>query len=174
MHLFVHLSIVFWLYMALQYQSSMSSNSLVFHASFLFKIFLGTESSYCINCPSLMSSWLLIILMIGLSITFRGFLSKFLKCCFHMCIHSSWLAAFSLALAVLFLLLTSFTICHAIINWLSSTESLILLIWFCMYSVCSFRYTLVSSFCALNFWVLILAGFLLLHGEVIFMSACFF
>ena len=29
----------------------------------------------------------------------------------------------------------------------SSTESLILLIWFCMYSVCSFRYTLDSSFC---------------------------
>ena len=54
MHLFVHLSIVFWLYTALQYRSSMSSNSLVFHTSggisssppaFLFKIFLNTESS---------------------------------------------------------------------------------------------------------------------------------
>ena len=31
MHPFVHLSIVFWLYTALQYQSSISSNSLVFH-----------------------------------------------------------------------------------------------------------------------------------------------
>ena len=33
MYLFVHLSIVFWLYTALQYQSSMSSNSLVFPTS---------------------------------------------------------------------------------------------------------------------------------------------
>ena len=33
MHSFVHLSIVFWLYTALQCWSSMSSNSLVFHTS---------------------------------------------------------------------------------------------------------------------------------------------
>ena len=112
--------------------------------------------------------------MIGLCVTFRGFPNKFSKCCFHRCIHSSWLVAFSLAFAVLFLLLTSFTICHAILDCLSLTESLILLIWFCMYFVCSFRYMLVNSFCALSFWSLILVGFPLLHLEVVFMSAGFF
>ena len=53
-HPFVHPSIVFWLYMALQCRSSMLSNCLVFHTSggfssnpviFLFLIFLSTESS---------------------------------------------------------------------------------------------------------------------------------
>ena len=123
----------------------MSSNSLVFHTSgsissspavFLFLIFLCTESSSsCVDCPSLMSSWLLII--------FGGFPSKFPKCCFHKCNRSSWLVAFSLAFAVLILLLTLFTVCHAILNCLSSDEFLILLIWFCMYSVCSFRYMII-------------------------------
>ena len=65
MHPFVHLSIGFWLYTALQCRSSMSSNCLVFHtsggissspAAFLFLIFLRTESSSpCVNGPSLMS-----------------------------------------------------------------------------------------------------------------------
>ena len=64
MHPFVHLSIGFWLYTALQCQSSMSSNCLVFYTSggisssptaFLFLIFLSTESSSsCVNDPSLM------------------------------------------------------------------------------------------------------------------------
>ena len=44
-----------------------------------------------------------------------------------------------------------------------------------MYSVCSFGYTLVSSFCAfLSFCALILVGFLLLHRDAVFTSACFF
>ena len=70
MHPFVHLSIGFWLYTALQCRSSMSSNCLVFHtsggissspAAFLFLIFLRTESSSsCVNGPSLMSNCLLI------------------------------------------------------------------------------------------------------------------
>ena len=93
-------------------------------------IFLGTESSSsCVNCPSSMSHWLLIIFVIGSCVTFGGFPSKFSKCCFHRCIRSSWLVAFSLAFTVLFLLLTSFAVCHAIIDFLSLTESLILLIW---------------------------------------------
>ena len=149
----------------------MSSNSLVFHtsgsislrpAAFLFLIFLSTESSSsCINCPSLMSNCLLIILVIGSCVTFGGFLSKFSKCCFHSCIHSPWLVAFNLTFSVLFLLLTLFTICHAIPDCLSSTESLILLIWFCMYS---FRYMLANSFCTfLSFRALVLVGFFLLH-----------
>ena len=153
MHPFVHLSIVFRLYTALQYWSSMLSNSLVFHtsggissspAAFIFLTFLHTKSSSsCVNCPSLMSSWLRLIFVVGSSVTIGGFPSKFLKCCFHRCIRFSWLTAFSLALAVLFLLLSSFTVCHAILVCLYSTRSQILLIWFCMYSVCSFRYTLV-------------------------------
>ena len=57
----------------------------------------------------------------------------------------------------------------------SFTESLILLIWFCMYSICSFRYMLANSFCPfLSFWALILVGFLLLHLEAVFTSARFF
>ena len=141
--------------MALQCQSSMSLNSLVFHtsggissspAAFLFLIFLNTKSSSsCINCPILMSNCLLIILMIGSCVTFGGFQSRFLKCCFHSYICSSWLVAFNLALAVLFLLRTLFTVCHAIIDCLSSTEPLILLIWFCMYSVYFFKYMSVSG-----------------------------
>ena len=121
-----------------------------------------------------MSNCLLLILVIGSCVTFGGFPNTFSKCCFHRCIHS-WLVAFSLAFTVLFLLLTLFIICHAILDCLSLTEFLILLIWFCMYSVCSFRYMLANSFCAfLSFRRLILIGFLLLHLRAVFMSACFF
>ena len=143
MHPSVYLSIVFWLYMALQCRNSMLSNSLVFHTSggissspdaFLFLIFLSTElSSFCVNYPSLMSNCLLIILVIGSCVTSGGFPSKFSKCCFHSCIRSSWLVAFSLAFAVLFFLVTSFTICHAIPDCLFSKHghysSFILSIW---------------------------------------------
>ena len=109
---------------------------------------------------------LLVILVIGSCVTFKGFPSKFSKCCFHRCISSCWLVAFSLALEVLFLLLASFIVCHAILDCLSSTESLILSISFCMYSVCSFRYMLANSFCTfLSFRALVLVGFLLLHLE---------
>ena len=64
MHPFVHLSVVFWLYTALQCGSSISSNSLVFHTSgwyfikpcwfpILIFFFFGPESSCCVNCLSL-------------------------------------------------------------------------------------------------------------------------
>ena len=122
-----------------------------------------------------MSNCLLIILVIGSCVTFRGFPSKFSKCCFHRCIRSHWLVVFSLAFTVLFLLFTSFIVCHAILDCLSSIESLILSIWFCMYSVCSFRYMLTNSFCAfLSFRAFILVGFFLLHLETVFTSAHFF
>ena len=86
----------------------------------------------------------------------------------------SILLAFSLALAVLFLLLTSFIVCYAILDCLSSTESLILSIWFYMYSVCSFRNMLANSFRAfLSFRELLLVGFFLLHLEAAFTSAHF-
>ena len=122
-----------------------------------------------------MSNCLLIIFVIGSCVTFGGFPSKFSKCFFHNCIRSSWLVAFSLAFAEHFLLLTSFTIYHTIQDYLSSTESLILSIWFCMYSVCSFRYMLANSFCAfLSFRALVMVGFFLLHLEAVFTSARFF
>ena len=123
----------------------MSSNSLVFPtsggilssaAAFLHLIFLSTgSSSFCVNCPSLMSNSLLIILVIGSYITFGGCPCKFSKCCFHSCIRSSWLLAFSFAFPGILLLLTSFTVCQAILDCLSSTESIILLILcvFCLF-----------------------------------------
>ena len=113
----------------------MSSNCLVFDtsgeissspAAFLFLILLSTESSSWVNGPSLMSNCLLIIFVIGSCVTFGRFPCRVWKCCFHSFIRSYWFVAFSLPLAVLFLLLTSFIIYHAILDCLSSTESLIL------------------------------------------------
>ena len=162
----------------------MALNPMVFHtsvgvssnpATFLFLLFLSTESNSCVNCPSFMSNWLLIIFVIGSCVTFGGFSSKFSKCCFHTCIRSSWLVVFSLAFVMLFLLLTSFIVYYAILDCLSSIESLILLTWFCMYSVCSFRYMLANPFWAfLSFRALILVGLLLLYLEAVFTSVCFF
>ena len=144
--------------------------------SYIFYFFLSTESSSsCVNCSSLMSNCLQIILVIGSCVTFGGFPSKFSKCCFHSCTRSSWMVAFSLAFTVLFLLLTSLTVCHTILDCLSSTKSLTLLIWFCIYSVCPFRYMLGNSYCIfLSFKVVTLDGFFRLHLEVVFTSARFF
>ena len=67
-----------------------------------------------------------------------------------------------------------FIVYHAILDCLSSTESPILSIWFCMYSVCSFKYMRANSFWAfLSFRALVLVGFFLLHLEAIFTSAQF-
>ena len=145
----------------------MSSNCLVYHtsggissspAAFLFLcFFLRTESiSSCVNGPSLMSNCLQIILVIGSCVTFDGFPSRFSKCCFHSFI----LIAFNFALVVLIFLLSSFIVCQAILDCLSSIESVILSIRFCMYSVCSFRYMPVNWYCAffLVLWHLCLLG----------------
>ena len=113
----------------------MSWNCLIFHtsggislspAAFLFLIFLSTVSSSSrVNGPSLMSNCFLIILVIGSCVTFGGFPRRFWKCCFHGFICSCWFVAFTLALPVLFLQLTSFIVFDAILDCLSSTESLI-------------------------------------------------
>ena len=67
-----------------------------------------------------------------------------------------------------------FIVCPAILDCLSSTKSLILSIWFCMYSVCSFRHMLANWFCTfLSFRALVLVGFFLLHLEAVFTSTCF-
>ena len=162
----------------------MSSNCLVFHtaggissspAASLFLIFLSTKSSSsCVNDPSLVSNCLLLILVTVSCVNFGWFPNKFSKCCFHRYIRSRWPVAFSLALAMLFLLLTSITVCPAIVDCLFSTDSLILSIWFRMYSACSFRYVLANSFCAfLSFRALVLIGFFLMHLEEVFTSTRF-
>ena len=67
-----------------------------------------------------------------------------------------------------------FDICHAILDCLSSTESLILSILFCMHSVWSFRNVLANSFCGfLSVKALVLIGFFLLHLEAVFTSERF-
>ena len=78
--------------MALQCRIIETSNSLVFHTSwsissspvaFHFLIFLSTESSSSyVNCPSLMSSWLLKKNLIGSLLTFGGFPKKILEMLF--------------------------------------------------------------------------------------------
>ena len=121
-----------------------------------------------------MSNCLLIILVIGLCVSFGGFPSRFSKCCFHSFILSCWFEAFSLALAELFLLLTSFIACQAILVCLSSSKSLIISIWFWMDCACSFRYMLANSFCAFfSFRAFVLVGFFLLHLEAVFTFARF-
>ena len=136
----------------------MLSNSLVFHtsggissspAAFLFLIFLSTElRSPCVNCPCLMSIWLLIIFMIGSCVTFGSFPRKFLKMLFPQ-VYSFFLAV-NFQLSFLGALPSAhFVYC---LPCLSSTKSLILLIWFCMYSVCSFSHTFAKFiFCLLKF-----------------------
>ena len=96
---------------------------------------------------------------------FRKVLKRFLECSFHLERLSSWLAAFSFALEVLFLPLTSFTVYPANHDCLSSSEFLILLIWYWMYSNWFFfvGVVCVSSLLAfLSFWSLSLVVFLLL------------
>ena len=109
--------------------------------------------------------------MIGSWVISGRFPSKFSKTGVFVLV---WLVALSLALAVLFLLLSSFIVCSAILDCLSLTESLILSIWFCMYSVCSFRYMLANSFCAfLSFRALVLVGLYVLHLNAVFTSTRF-
>ena len=106
---------------------------------------------------------------------FRGVSEYILEMLFPY-LDSFFLAvAFSLAFTVLFLLLTLLIVSHRILDGQSPTESLILSIWFCVYSVCSFRYMLANSFCAfLSFRALVLVSFFLLRLEAVFTSAHFF
>ena len=150
----------------------MTSNCLVFHtsqgiswspAAFLFLIFLRTELSFsCLNGPCLMSNCLLKIWVIGLCVTFGWFPSRFSKCCSLSFILFCWFVAFNFALVVLLLSLSSFIVCQAILDCLSSTESLILSIWFCTFSVCSFRYMPVNWYYAFfSFMAFVFVGFFL-------------
>ena len=106
--------------------------------------FRSVSCSSFVNCPSLMSTWLLIISSEGLSMISSRFPSEFLKCTFHFRSLSFGFEAFSLALEVLFILLTLFTVCDDNCHCLFSTKFLILLIWLWMDYWCSFWYDLVS------------------------------
>ena len=121
----------------------MSSNFLVFHtfggissrpATFLFLIFVSiTSSSPWVNCLSLMSCWILIIFMIGLSVTLGDFPSRLVKCSFHTCIRSSGLAAFSLALEVLLYVYRSLSLSLFLSFFLSLSLSLSIYIYIYIY-----------------------------------------
>ena len=159
----------------------MSSNCLVFPtsggissspAALLFLSFLSTESSSAlVNGSSLMSNCLLIIIVIGSCVIFGVFPSRFSKCCFHSFIRSCWFVAFSLALAVLFLLLTSFIVCHVILDCLSSTESLVLSDFLCILSVLLGICLLIHVVPFFGFRAFVFVGFFLLHLEAVFTSA---
>ena len=104
----------------LQYWSSMPSNVLASYTSGGFFIEIGgcsisifffvLLSSSWVNIYCLMFRLLLIILLLGLSVTFSDIPSRCLKCSYHMCNHSSLQTAFSLPQKVLFLL-TNFLYC---------------------------------------------------------------
>ena len=64
-----------------------------------------------------MCSWFIVIFL-GLFVTLGEFSRRFLKCSFPFCICFCWPAAFSFAVEVLFLLLASFTVCHAIRDYI--------------------------------------------------------
>ena len=128
-----------------------------------FHNFFNTEiSSYPVNCPSLICSWLLIIFLWRFLICLEGFPCRFLKCSFHFKSLSSWLVALSFALLVCFLPLISFSVFYPNHGGLSSTKFQILLIWPWIFS--SFVWcVLISSwdflsFCAMEFFWFLLSN----------------
>ena len=122
-----------------------------------------------------MSNCLLVILVIGSCVTLGGFLSKFSKY-FHRCICSCWLVAFSWAFAVLFLLLTSFTVCHAIRDC-NSVEDIYVYCLKDLEIVFHFHNKFISliQFCQMEFkWTLVTFSFFPLNAGDIFrvISTC--
>ena len=108
--------------------------------------------------------------------TLEEFARSFLKCSFHICIRSSWLAAFSFALEVLFLLLVSFTVCYAIKDRLSFIEFLRIGIccvsfWFkdTVFILFRFSWHLVFSM-EIYVWLLIWLLCILLHTKFSYSS----
>ena len=103
----------------------------------LFCFCSAVSSSSSFNCSGLMSSWSLIFFWISLS---GGCLSRFLKCSFYFWSLSSWLSGIRFAFEVLYLPLTSFSVCQANCDCLFSTKFLIFSMRPGMYSDCSFCY----------------------------------
>ena len=133
-------------------------------------IFVCTAlNSSRVNCPTLMSSCLFVIFVIGLSVPLGNIPIRFLKCSFHICIRFSWLIAFSSCSRVAFfyslhLLSAMPFVIQPSFLFIALTLNVFLL----LLLVC------VSSLCALSFWALALIGFLLLHKDAIFTLSEFF
>ena len=127
-------------------------------AAFLLLIFVHTmSSSSSVNYSSLMSNWLLIIFVIGLSVIFGDFPSRFLKCFFHFCIHSSWLQ-----LLVLLRRCSSFCSLHLQSAILIEIVYLQPSFWFYWFGLECILFRCVSSLWVfLNFWTLPFVMFLL-------------
>ena len=102
-------------------------------------------SSSSINCPSVMSSWLLLIFFHRFVCDFRKVSKQILKIFFSLLKFSSWLSTFSFSFELLFLMLNSSTAYHDNHDCQSSTMFLILFIWPWNYSSFSFWYGLVLS-----------------------------
>ena len=104
--------------------------------------------------------------MIGLCVTLGEFPRRFLKSS-HTNTASSGQRAFSCALEVVFLLLTSYSVCHARLSILYRVSYLIdltLNVYYYFFLVCVSK----SSFWFLNFCPLALVGFLLLYRILFF------
>ena len=121
MHLFFHLSGYIQQYNVRVVCPRIPWSSIrleAFHLALLlsyFQFFLVLSRVLLAYCPSLISSWLLIIFVIGSCVILGVFSSKLSKCCVYRCIRSFSLRAFSFAFAVLFLQLTMFTFFHVIL-----------------------------------------------------------
>ena len=87
--------------------------------------------SFSVNCPSLISSCLLIIFWIGLSIISRGFPSRFLKCSFYLWNLSSWLAALPSAHFIYCLFCYSrFSIFYWVFDFIDLALNIFLFFWY--------------------------------------------
>ena len=145
---------------AVHTSGGISSRSAAFF--FILIIFNTASSSSSVYCLSLILSWLLIILTVGLSvISFTKWLFGY---SFHFWSLSSKPAVFSFALEVLFLPSTSFTFHYAnrvsiyqityFIDLISNVISLFFLV--CVSSLWIY----------LSFWILAFVGFLCLSKDV--------
>ena len=108
----------FWWYFVEAYSFS------VFNFFFLYCVmfFLRKLSKFDVKLAIEIYEWCLAVIS-------EGFPSEFLKCSFHFWSLSSWQAALSFALEVLFFPLSLFTLCDVIRDCLSFIEFLILSMW---------------------------------------------
>ena len=163
MQAFVDFSLVLRLYTTLRNQRNKRQISCLLYLSryfveayrlsaFNFFFFSTESSSFSVNCPSLMFSWI--------SAIFCRFMSDFRRVSEHI-LKMLFLFSNSLFLASkgLFHPLISFTHCYANSDCLYSIEFLVLLVWPWTYSGCSFCYVFVLSGFSKVSWHWTLLGF---------------
>ena len=96
--------------------------------------------SYALRLKTVLVCLVQLIFVMGLSVTLREFLCKFLKCSFHVCICSSWLAAFILFSKCSFVYSIYYLPCNSwwsIFYQVSCFIDLTLIVFFLFY-VCNF------------------------------------